>query len=376
MKKRRVATKTNDHDDRLDLLKTAATIARHYYIGDKDQKEIADDLNISQAEVSRLLKLARQEKIVEFTINPYFTNDLRAEMLATFGHLHDCIIEPISLFEGESGESFLETLGKAGAQYFLDVVKNSSTIGVSCGHSIDHLVEALGQLGKEGYPLPIGCVVFALLIMRTKDVETVTPASLVANLVRRLPDSRGVAFQLPPDTSKYLYSNHDDVKNLLREIKSLDYYFTGIGSVETEDEPMARHANTPFKTAHFNSLTKTLGIRKELNKYKIVGEIAHQPFDAGGNCLIDKPEFKELQKFFLYLPLSDLRKHVQEGSKHIIAISGGKNKERAIHGGLHGKFFNVLITDAGVAIDILRKEGRLLPNPELIIDKPTKSLIT
>lgn len=70
-------------------------IAYMYYIENYSQNEIAKALQISVTTVSRMLKKAKQERIVEFVIrDPYVECiSLEKELKETFG-LKDVIIAP------------------------------------------------------------------------------------------------------------------------------------------------------------------------------------------------------------------------------------------------------------------------------------------
>ena len=50
-----------------------------YYIDNKSQNEIADQLKVSVTTVSRLLKKAKEEKIVEFVIRDPYVECIRLE---------------------------------------------------------------------------------------------------------------------------------------------------------------------------------------------------------------------------------------------------------------------------------------------------------
>ena len=57
---------------RVDELRLMTKVARLYYERDLTQPEIATQLDLSQATVSRLLKRAKQEQVVRTTVNvPY-----------------------------------------------------------------------------------------------------------------------------------------------------------------------------------------------------------------------------------------------------------------------------------------------------------------
>ena len=78
--------------------------AYQYYILDRPQNQIAEELDVSITTVSRLLKRARDEKIIEFVIrNPYVEClNLGQEIRSAFG-LKEVIISPVNDM-GEDGD--------------------------------------------------------------------------------------------------------------------------------------------------------------------------------------------------------------------------------------------------------------------------------
>ena len=68
--------KTDKYDQSTFLVLKAAYL---YYISEKPQGEIAEELGISVTTVSRLLKKAKEEKIIEFVIRDPLVQCLEME---------------------------------------------------------------------------------------------------------------------------------------------------------------------------------------------------------------------------------------------------------------------------------------------------------
>ena len=104
-------------------------IAYMYYIENYSQNEIAKALQISVTTVSRMLKKAKQERIVEFVIrDPYVECiSLEKELKETFG-LKDVIIAPGLAVEAEDGnylgdeESAKKLVALEGARYLQRII--------------------------------------------------------------------------------------------------------------------------------------------------------------------------------------------------------------------------------------------------------------
>lgn len=113
-------------------------IAYMYYIENYSQNEIAKALQISVTTVSRMLKKAKQERIVEFVIrDPYVECiSLEKELKETFG-LKDVIIAPGLAVEAEDGnylgdeESAKKLVALEGARYLQRIIKKNDVLGIT-----------------------------------------------------------------------------------------------------------------------------------------------------------------------------------------------------------------------------------------------------
>ena len=113
-------------------------IAYMYYIENYCQNEIAKALQISVTTVSRMLKKAKQERIVEFVIrDPYVECiSLEKELKETFG-LKDVIIAPGLAVEAEDGnylgdeESAKKLVALEGARYLQRIIKKNDVLGIT-----------------------------------------------------------------------------------------------------------------------------------------------------------------------------------------------------------------------------------------------------
>ncbi len=347
--------------DKIKLLNQAAKVAKLYYEGGYPQRTIAKSLKLTQPEVSRLIQVANALKIVKHVINPFYLRNLEDDLKDTFPHLKTVIVVPTSFSPGEELEPFLDSLGEAGAKYVAETFASNSSIGVSCGYTVDATIKAVTRVRAKQTPLlPEACKIYPLLIMKEENVSEITPVSLVSNLVRGLPEATGSSFQLPPDRSgKSNYDHHPAITELTNRVKKLDNYLVGIGYIESEHESKSRK-NQKSRDGEFNALTANSKLSKVLIDRGARGEIAHQPFDANGDILdLDEKPLSDLKNHFLYLPLETLKQRVKDlnDEVNVLAIGGGSNKVDAIHAALKGKFFNALITDAEVANTILEREG-------------------
>lgn len=130
-----------------------AKAAYMYYIQNIPQQEIAEELKISITTVSRLLKRAKNEHIVEFVIrDPYVKClELEKEIKETFG-LKEVIIAPT--VEGNYGgdivdpENIKKLVALEGARYLQRIIKKDDILGITWGSTIYHMINYLNPAQK------------------------------------------------------------------------------------------------------------------------------------------------------------------------------------------------------------------------------------
>ena len=331
-------------------------VSRMYWEKGINQGDIARKIGISQGEVSRLTKKARKDGIVKISISPQFKYDFRAELKRKFDFLDDVIIDYTAT--EDVGKDILEVLGYVGAKYLVDKIEHSSSIGLSCGQTLNALVKNIDKATKflRIYPRE-SCHIYALVNPCIEQIVDPTPSSLVATMVRQLPRSIGYAYQFPvpkgerkDDYSIEKYKSHPDILEMVEKMKRLDFYFVGIGYIDySSDRRFVSGAGLAF-----NKLVSLLDLSDRLNELDAVGECDHQPFNNDGNFLIEDPGLKPLRDHMIYLPLDVLKRHVENKTATVVAIGGGGAKHKAIYAALKAKFFNRLITDSLTAYEIIK----------------------
>lgn len=125
-----------------------------YYMKSLSQNEIADKLQVSITTVSRLIKKAKDEKIIEFVIkDPYIECiHLEEELKETFG-LKDVIIAPDPTSNPiENAEFKIENRKKLvaleGARYLQRIIKKDDVLGISWGSTMYYLINYLNPCQK------------------------------------------------------------------------------------------------------------------------------------------------------------------------------------------------------------------------------------
>ncbi|MDS0526489.1 sugar-binding transcriptional regulator [Clostridium sp. SHJSY1] len=304
-----------------------AELSNMYYELNMTQSEIANKFSTSRFKISKLLQEARNQNVVEITINKPHTriNKLENLLKDNFDLKHVIVLDNKSL----PLEETLSSLAKLGAEYLDSIITENSIIGVLWGKTISNVVKRLKPKNK----LPI--TVVQVMGAAAKD----DPSIDSPELIRKFANSYGGKY-------KYLYAplyidNDYARKALMQEpvindtlflANKADIILTGIGTVD------AAFASTLWSKYVFseqhnnNSLTS-----------KAVGCAFARLYDnSGQEAVID------VNSKIVGIDLDTIR-----ATNYVIGVAAGKFKAEAILGALRGKYINVLITDDDTASKVL-----------------------
>jgi DNA-binding transcriptional regulator LsrR (DeoR family) len=133
---------------RLNELRLMTRVARLYYEDGLKQPEIAGQLNLSQATVSRLLKRAEDEQIVRITVSvPVGAYpDLEDALLQRYGLREVVVVD--SLRDDEA--DVLRDLGAAAAYYVETTLRPREVIGIASYASLLAMVNAMHPRAVRG----------------------------------------------------------------------------------------------------------------------------------------------------------------------------------------------------------------------------------
>jgi len=308
-----------------DEIRLITKVARMYYEDEMRQSDIAKQLGLSQATISRLFHKARLEGIVRITISTpkgvYV--DLEKELENHYG-LRDIII--VDCQSGEDEELIIRDLGAAASYYIESSINNGEIIALSSWSStllalVDSMqtiprkknVKVLQILGGVGNP----------------------SAEIHANhLTRRMADLlQGQAIYLPAPgvvgskETRDAFLEDPFVKEAMSLYDHVSVALVGIGSV-SPSALLAQSGNS-FSEEEL----------KMLREKKAVGDILLHFYDING-----KPIQTVLDDRVISMKLEKLRT-----IDRAIGIAGGPRKFEAIRGALRGKLINILFTDSCTA---------------------------
>jgi DNA-binding transcriptional regulator LsrR (DeoR family) len=309
----------------IDELRLMTKVARMYYEENMRQSDIAKQLGLSQATISRLFNRAREEGIVRITVNTPkgIYVDLEKELMIRYG-LRDAIV--VDCQNGDDEELIQRDLGAAASYYVESAINNGEVIAISSwSATLLALVDSMH------------------LIPRKKDVKVVqvlggvgNPAAEIhaARLTGRFANLvRGEAIYLPAPgvvgakATRDVFLEDSFVREAMSLYDQITMALVGIGSV-SPSKLLAQSGNI-FSDEELNMLREN----------NAVGDILLRFFDAEGN-----PVKSSLNDRVVSMELEQL-KIVDRA----IGIAGGSRKFAAIRGALRGRLINILITDSCTA---------------------------
>jgi DNA-binding transcriptional regulator LsrR (DeoR family) len=291
-----------------------------YYERDMRQSDIARQLGLSQATISRLLGRSRDEGVVRISVNvPQGVYSQMEEDLVAAYDLRDAIVVDC---DGENEQIIQRDVGAAAAFYLESTIKPNEVIGLSSWSSnLLALVDAMHQvlrkpgvqvvqiLGGVGNP---GAEVHATRL-------TSRLAGLVDGKATFLPAPGIVGSQASLD----VLLADPYVQEAMTLFDQVSLALVGIGAVEPS-ELLAESGNI-FSGEELDIL------RRE----GAVGDILLHFFDEDG-----EPVDTSLNNRVVSMSLPQLQK-----VDRAVGVAGGRRKLEAILGALRGNLINVLITD-------------------------------
>jgi DNA-binding transcriptional regulator LsrR (DeoR family) len=313
----------------IDELRLMTKVARLYYQDGVGQREIAAQLDVSQASVSRLLKRAEQEHIVRFVITP--PQGVFAELETGLEQRYG-LKEALVVDCDNEDEDLLRNLGSAAAYYIETTVKPDEVIGVSSWSAtllavVDamhpqaramntHVVQILGGMGNPAAEEHANHLISRLAAL-VRGQAHFLPAPGVVSSAEALPALLNDAF----------------VSETLQYFDRVTLALMGVGSL-SPSRLLASSGNV-FSEHELEML----------RGHGAVGDLCLRFFNAQG-----QPVANSLDQRVISVTLEQL-KHV----KRSVGVAGGVRKYDAVHGAIVGGWINVLVTDRHTAEELLKE---------------------
>jgi len=305
---------------RIDELRLIARVARMYYEWEKSQAEIARQLGLSQATVSRLLSRSKEEGIIRISVNlpnGVYT-ELEETLVKKFG-LQDAIVVD-SLEDNE--RMIQRDLGAATAYYLESAIRPNEVIGISSwSATLLAMVDALHPTPRK----PGVKVVQILGGVGSPSVEAHATrlTSRMAQLVKGEAIYLPVSGVLATEAARDILVADEVVQQAIRLFDHVTTALVGVGAIDPS--PLLAQSGNIFAPQELDLL------RQE----KAVGDILLRFFDQNGK-LVETG----LEKRVISMSLEQLSK-----VSRAVGVAGGSRKYAAILGALRGHWINILVTD-------------------------------
>jgi DNA-binding transcriptional regulator LsrR (DeoR family) len=305
---------------RIDELRLIARVARMYYEWEMSQAEIAKQLGLSQATISRLLNRSKEEGIIRISVNlpnGVYT-ELEETLVKKFG-LRDAIVVD-SLDDNE--KLIQRDLGAATAYYLESAIRPNEVIGISSwSATLLALVDAL-------HPMPRKSGVKVVQILGgvgnpSAEAHATRLTSRMAQLVKGDAVYLPISGVLTTEAARDILMADEVAQQAIRLFDHVTTALVGIGAIEPS--PLLAQSGNIFAPQELDLL------RQE----NAVGDILLRFFDQNGN-LVETG----LEKRVISMSLEQLSK-----VSRAVGVAGGSRKYAAILGALRGHWINILVTD-------------------------------
>ena len=312
-----------------------ARVAWLYYIEDLTHQEIGDRLHLPRVKVTRLLKKAREEGVVEFRIvKPTAHLELERQLRRTFG-LSDALVIPAPL----EAARLRESLGAAAAGYLQGLFHPRVVVGLGMGRTLAEIPRFIESQEQ-------GQCVFAEMVggAGTNDLgfDTYNVSWLFADRCGGTAEHVFSPVVVESAEARATLLGDSRIAAALDRAARSDLALVGIGT--TGEEMVLQHLGYCDEEAV-----------RDLRSRGAVGDIIGHFFDRDG-----QPVHWELEERLVALSLDQLQK-----IPTVIAVAGGgPAKTLAVLGALRGHHVDVLITDMQSAQMVLEECARSGPSGE------------
>ncbi|MYV04584.1 sugar-binding transcriptional regulator [Furfurilactobacillus milii] len=309
-----------DDQKTADSLK-AATL---YYQNNWGQGEIATEMNISRATVSRLLQYARKTGLVKIEIAapmaPVATLTAQLQEKYQLAHL---LVVPT---QGTGTPDLLSRVGKVAAEYIESIVTTDDIIGLGWGKTIHQVANHLDPKDVSG----ITVVQMKGSVANTQSNNfAFESVNTFANAFHTLPQYLPLPVIFDHQQTKELVEQDTHIKHIIELGKKADIAVFTVGTV--------RDSALLFKLGYFTQAEQAY-----LQDHA-VGDVFSRFINAHGQ-LVDT----NIDQRTIGIPLDALA-----NIPHSVLVAANPAKVPAVHGAVTAGYANTLIIDQGSATQLL-----------------------
>jgi len=303
-----------------------AEIASRYYIHDQSQQAIADQLEISRSNISRLLKEARERGIVEIFIRHPLGRDAQIErqLMERFA-LRD--IGVVRTIVGDA-QATIEQAAALAAQMLEGFLADARSLGISWGTTVHAIAHAFAP--QRRYDVEV--------VQMMGGVGSTDPAIDGPALAQRLAHALTNRYRYlhaplivdTPATAQALLAQRN-IAETLGIAAQADVALVGIGAIDPAISSLLRAGYVTPEEFH------------AIRKAGAIGDICARHFDRAG-----RPAAPQVDRRLIAITLDQLAQ-----IPVVIGVACGLAKAPAILGALRGGYIDVLIIDSAAAESVL-----------------------
>ena len=306
----------------LNNTRVAVRVCQLFYLENKSQKQISDDLGISRPQISRILATARKENLVNIKINdPFARESVLQEQIRRRYPVREALVFDTSI----SADRLVE-FGRMAAQCLEMFISDGNTVGMMSGRTVFATVSAVGALYCRRLR-------FVPLVGGLGPLNADWHANAIA--LQLAQKSGGVSYVLNAPIfvsdakSRDVFINDPDIVSVLQSGAKCDVAFVGVGDICKDSTTIRAGGYHPQDIA-------------QLQKSGAVASVCCSYLDAGGRvldtCVSDRS---------IGVSLPDLA-----GSK-VVALAIGRQKLQALHSVLSSGYIHAVMTDFETAQGLL-----------------------
>ena len=313
-----IAAPVLDLDDQL-----AARAAWHYFVAGITQDQIATKLGIPRARVNRLLSEARDKGLVQIRITGKLASciELEEQLKARFG-LDEAVVVPTPPDEAQ----VRQVIANAAGHVLTGRLRDGMSVGVGWGRTL--------RLSLRSVPhRPMRNVsVVSLLggLTRGAAMNPHETASHLADLLEAQCYYVAAPAITDSEEARDLLLAQPMIKDVFEKGRRVDLAFISVGALSPDDTMPSVGLISPEDVAG-------------LTAAGAVGDLSLQWIDILGR-VVDHP----VNRRSIALDLESLGR-----IPCVILASGGLEKAASIHGVLHGRHADVVVTDEATAERVL-----------------------
>lgn len=310
-----------------------AQVASLYYEDELTQDAIASQLGLSRVKVYRLLKQARTEQVIQFTVTWPIQrhSELEQALRQAFGLSEALVLRSNPTVRVHA----LSRLGQLGARYLEQQLKDGMTLTVCLGRSTYEVIHAIrpGFQAKVDVAQAVGSLPFGLPELDSGALARQLAQKLGGNVLY-------LSSPLMADSvaAAEIMRSQRDIQRTLTAAANADVALLGIGNLDPETSEFARAG--AMNADELAALVAT----------GAVGDMGGQIFTLEGAL-----HPSDYSARIIGIQLEELRK-----IPTVMAVAMGIEKAVAILGALRTQAIDLLCTDDASAAEVLRlaKQGQ------------------